>query len=283
MPPQDFTNLVGGVKFDRPVDEAFPPVSYSAAGKWHAGLPRRFFAVLGGKQYQDDAGSCTAHGYPKVVESWAKKIGADFQVCRQDAYFGARFLEGNGAERRDGGAYPSYVRRWYREHGTVGEERKKYRPADVTTWRPPADWKDDRALLSHGYDPIPRTADAALFEMGSNGLPTAICHLVTDSINRVTAEGLERFVDGPVLGGHCRAAVGYDLDLFIGGAVTPSILVANSWRGFGIPHPLFATDSRFDDEPDSFSWMPLASFENPRFLQDNDRLAQPPAIKAVTA
>ncbi len=276
MPTDDFSGLIGPEKFDPPEDPAFPPVSYATSGTWHAGLPRKTFLVLGGKQYQANAGACTMHGYPRVVEAWARRTGADFQVCRQDGYFGARYLEGNGAEKRDGGAYPSLVRRWFAEYGTVDESRKPYDANQVTTWRPPASWAADRALLSMRFDPLPLNADAVLFEVGSNQGAVAICHRVTDSINHVTADGIERFVDGPTLGGHCRAVVGYDLDMFGGQG---GALIANSWRGWGAPHPLFGTDSRFDDEPDSFSWMPLTSLADPKFIQNFDRLAVPPNIK----
>lgn len=269
-------HLVGGVRFDPPADAAFPPASIFGAGLFHAGLPRKAFPVLGGKQYQADAGSCTAHGYSKPIESWAKRQGADFQVCRQDLYRGARWIEGNGAENFDGGAFPSKVREWLRGYGMVSEARKPYNAHDVTTWKPPAEWAKDRALLVCGFDPLPLSASAILFEVGSNGNPVAICHKVTDSIFNVGVSGTEVFVDGPTLGGHCRAVVGYDLDRLVGGE--GCALIANSWKGWGVAHPLFGMDSRFDNEPDSYSWMPLSSLENPAFLQNADRLSAPPRI-----
>lgn len=270
-------HLIGPARFDPPVDLAFPPVSYGEAGVFSAALPQRVYPLLGGKQYQADAGSCTAHGYSVPAESWARTTGADFQVCRQDLYFGARFVEGNGAETRDGGAYPSMVRTWLRDYGTVDESRKPYAAHDVTTWRPPAAWAADRRLLAMTYVPLPLTASAILFEVGTTGVPVAICHTVTDSINHVTGDGVERFVDGTVLGGHCRAVVGYDLlDHVIGGE--GCVLIKNSWHGFGVAHPLHGSNPFFVDEVDSFTWMPLSSLEDPRFLQSADRLAVPPKV-----
>ncbi len=275
MPTDDFSGLIGPEKFDSPVDDAFPPASYFGAAQFHAGLPRKMFPVLGGKAYQDDAGSCTAHGYSAPIEAWARKIGADFQVCRQDLYRGARWIEGNGAEKRDGGAFPSMVRRWLLEYGMVDESRKPYNAHEVTTWRPPAEWAADRALLTTKLDPIPLTADAVMAEIGSNGNIVAFCHKVTDAINRVNhTDGIEASDSGAVLGGHCRAVAGYDLE---GHPATP-LLLKNSWRRYGIAHPLFSTDTRFDDEPDSYSWMSIASFENAKFIMNVDRLAVMPRI-----
>jgi hypothetical protein len=268
-------HLVGGVKFDPPADPAFPPVAWLYAQPLTETQPRSKFLVLGGMQYQSSAGSCTAHGYSTVPESYAAGIGADLNLCRQDMYFGARWLEGNGAERIDGGAYPSKVREWLRDYGTVTESRQPYDPRIVTTWRPPAEWAADRHLLSMVFEPMPLQVGPLLHEIGVNELPIAFCHAVTSAIDRVGPDGTEHTDNGEVLGGHCRAVVGYDMDRG-GGA----FLIRNSWKGWGVRHPLAATDSRFAAQVDSFSWISFNEFVSPAFLQSADRLSLPPWIQA---
>lgn len=269
----DFAHLVGGVKFDPPVDPAFPPVSYGAGGGDVSTLPRRVMLRVGGRQYQADAGSCTAHGYSAVVESYAAERGMGLQLCRQDIYFGARYVEGGGAERRDGGAYPSKVRQWLRDYGTVTEARKAYKAADVTTWRPPADWAPDRKMLAPEFEPLAPTVDAMLWEIGHERGALAICHLVYNSIFHLGVGGIEGGVSGGVQGGHCRAVVGYDRDLPTNGYGTGAFLVLNSWAGWGLSHP---------DQVgvDSLSWVPFTVATDPNWIQTVDRLAVPPILGA---
>lgn len=265
-----FDHLVGGALFD-PIDEAFPLLR--AAARPFAG-PRRFMHTIGGQQYQADAGSCTAHGYSVPIEAVAATLGADFQVCRQDLYYGARRVENNGAETRDGGAYPSKVREWMRDYGTLPESVKAYRPADVTTWKPPASVANRRRLLAALYAPVALSADAVLSELTTRG-PLPLCHAVYGQmVNSLPADGVEGGAAGAVLGGHCRAAVGYDLDHAAG----PCILVMNSWKGWGIAHPDSATDSRFAKNRDSFSWVRFAVFNDAKWLQSLDRLEKMPEV-----
>lgn len=268
---RDFTQLVGGVKFDPPADPAFPPVSFAGFGGDVDSLPDRVLLRVGGKQYQADAGSCIAHGYGAVGESFAAEIGAALQLCRQDIYFGARYVEGNGAEKRDGGAFPSRARQWLRDYGTVTEARKPYKASDVTTWRPPADWAADRLLLAMTFEPIPLTAEAIMWEVGHSRGAVAICHLVYPTLFRLNVGGIEGGATGAMTGGHCRAVVGYDKTMATNGYGVGAFLVLNSWQGWGLPHP---------SQPgvDSLSWVPFSVMTDPKWLQNADRLALPPVI-----
>ena len=87
----DFIHLAGGARLD-PDDAAFPRVAFGYAAD-PADLPESHYLTVGGRQYQADAGSCVAHGYSAVVESFAAERGAGLQLCRQDIYFGARWVE----------------------------------------------------------------------------------------------------------------------------------------------------------------------------------------------
>jgi len=166
------------------------------------------------------------------------------------------------------------VRQWIRDYGTVTEARKPYRAADVTTWRPPAEWAQDRRLLAMTFDPMPATVDNLLWEVGGEGGAVAICHLVYSTIFRLNTGGIEGGVSGPVQGGHCRAVVGYDRDMPTNGFGTGAFLTMNSWAGWGIAHPTLPGN-------DSFSWVPFSVMADPKWLQDAARLSVPPAIGAM--
>ncbi len=267
MPLSPWDSLVGGAK-PEPFDAAFPPLRMKAAP--FAGPPR-FFCTIGGRQYQADAGSCTAHGYSAPVEGRAALMGADLQLCRMDIYRGSRWIEGNGAERVDGGAFPSRVRAWLSQYGTVTEARKAYNPAEVTTWAPPAEWAADRALLAPVYAPMVNSWQDIVAEL-SNGNQVPICHAVDRTLMNLPADGVERGMTGPSIGGHCRSAVGYDL-------VKGAVLVLNSWKGWGLRHPEADTDSRFAGYNDSFSWVPFTVLNDPAWLNDTARLVKMVEVK----
>lgn len=263
----DFLRLVGGAKSDG--SEA-PAMSghYAAAGA----IPAVAYCAIGGRQYQADAGSCTAHGYSAAVESWANKVvKADLQLCRQDIYYTSRLVEGNGAERIDGGAFPSMVRKALRELGTVTEARKPYNAHDVTTWRRPVEWNADALLLAPGFDRIPNDVEAMLPFL-ADGTPVVLCHAVYPSLFNLLPGGLENAA-GTRMGGHCRIAVGYDLtrDDHRG-----ALLVMNSWKGWGLPHPAKDEDARFAGYTDSFSWVPFPVVNDAKWLDDAAVLAVPP-------
>ena len=259
-------HLKGGVLLDPRIDPAFPPVAYSYSEAPSEGMAPTRYLALGGRQYQADAGSCTAHGYSAAVEAFATKVGASLQLCRQDMYYGARWIEGGGAERVDNGAFPSNVRRWLYEYGTVPEARKAYAPHDVTTWRPDPSWAADRLLLNCRFDPVPMTVDAILHELGDRGMVVVICHTASAGIDRVGADGIERYIPTPDRWAHCRAVTGYD-------RVAGVFEVMNWWRSWGV-----ARRSDPVAYPDSFSYMPFADLVNPAFLQSADVLAIPPVV-----
>ena len=257
-------HLVGGAKSDGS-DAPGMSSAYKAVGA----IPAAALVAIGGRQYQADAGSCTAHGYSAAVESWANKVvKADLQLCRQDIYFMSRLMEGNGAERIDGGSYPSMVRTALSTRGTVTEARKPYAPHDVTTWRRPGEWEADARLLACRFDRIPGDVEA-MFPFLADGTPVVVCHAVYPSMVNLPLGGVEDD-HGTRMGGHCRLIVGYDL-------VREDVLVMNSWRGWGLKHPEAEMDARFAGYTDSFSWVPFAVVNNPKWLDDAAVLAVPPA------
>ena len=106
-----FSHLIGGALYEvHPVE----PLSFgTAAVGLPFGAPRRRFSTLSTPQFQKSAGSCVAQARAFTLESEAKsRLGPSVspQVSIQDAYRLFRALEGNGAETRDGGSYPSLAR-----------------------------------------------------------------------------------------------------------------------------------------------------------------------------
>ncbi len=263
----DFTHLIGGVKSD-----GSPAPEMTRAHRASGAVPSRAYVTLGGRQYQKDAGSCTEHGYGAAVESWARTaVGADLQVCRLDGYYISRLMEGNGAERIDGGAYPSMVRLGWETRGRVTEARAPYDTKRVTTYVRPVEWEADAQLLKAKWARIPNDIEAMLPYL-ANGTPIPICHTVVGSMVNLGAGGIEGG-GGPSLGKHCRLVVGYDLTR---DDLRGSALVMTSWTGWGIPHPAIGEDSRFVGLTDSFSWVPFSVVNDPKWLDDAAVLSVPP-------
>lgn len=265
----EFTHLAGGARLE-PDDPAFPRVGVGYAAD-PAELPESMYLKVGGRQYQADAGSCVAHGYSAAVESYAAEAGMGLQLCRQDIYFGARWVEHNGAETRDGGAFPSKAREWLANYGTVTEARKPYKAPDVTTWRPPVDWAADRKLLSVGFVAVSRTAEHLMTEVADRNRAVVICHSVYPGLFHLGVGGIESGVSGGSQGGHCRAIVGYDRTKATNGFGTGAFLVLNSWQGWGIQHPKQAGI-------DSLSWVPFSVMNDPKWLNDAAVIDRPPEV-----
>ena len=254
-----FTHLIGGCLYEvHPVT----PLSFgTAAVGLPAGAPTRHFVPLARPQYQSHAGSCVAHGYTLAAESDAvARTAATPQMCRQDLYFGARALEGNGAESRDGGSYPSLAREWLRDYGTVSEILRPYDPNIVTTWRPPHEWDAQRRLTSCDFQPTPISVDAVLAELAADRA-IVFCHAVYAQMVNLTAPWVETGPDGGgSLGGHCRALIGYDVD-------ERMLYCHNSWKGWGMAHPTDAAHT------DSVSAIPFGKFSS-SWIQDCARLVK---------
>lgn len=248
-------HLVGGIKRPSLPDDRYATI---AAMTYVAGTPtrRRHFLRVARPQYQSHAGSCGAHMGSFLAETDALiRTGQTYQVCRQDLYFGARLLAGD--ERRDAGVIPDNLYRWGREFGLLSEVHKAYDPDDVTTWRPDPSWASERLASVFGLLPIPISSDAVLSELDADR-PVGICHFVYgDMVNRTRTTGIEGEPEGGSLGGHARAVVGYDLDANIPGFSPGAVLVRNWWQGWGIPHPLAASDPAYAGHRDSYSWVPL--------------------------
>lgn len=275
----DFLPFVGGARL-RPQDAGWPPLSFSTAGTFKA-TKRRHFVTLAAPQYQAHAGSCYPHATTFAAESDVlARTGAIVNLCRMDTYFGARWLENAGAETRDGGCFTAEILRWLREYGTVSEARKAYNASEVTTWRPSPSWAADRRLMAPDFQLIPVAADPILAELEA-GRAVVFAHFVYRQLTDNPAGGVEIGPDGgPVLGGHARCFVGYDLDRVFVNAGTGGLCVRNWWRGWGRPHPS-GDDPRFSGHSDSYSWIPFSVLTKPRFVMDVARLAKPIAVEAA--
>lgn len=228
-------------------------------------MPTEGFLPIGRIQRQRHAGSCVAHTYAAAIEADANKAGAlGYEVSIMDAYFGGRWIEGNGAEKRDGGIYPSKMIAWFRDYGVLMDVRAPYDPNAVTTYRPDPRWAEERALSTAIFDQIPTTTNAILAALES-GRHVAFCHYVHDALFRVPRDtGREDVAPGAVLGGHARLIVGWR---------DGWLLVMNWWENFGVPHP------EHPDKP-GFSWIRADEIADPRFLYHAAVLAIPPPIES---
>ena len=218
-------------------------------------------------QYQSHAGACVAHGFSYAAEAEALSRAIVVQVCRQDLYFGARWLR--GWERQDSGCLLPDMATWMGQYGCLSEDRKPWNASDVTTWRPDPKWVNERRSLTCKYDPMSATLTGVLTELAANrAIPFA--HWVTNGmLNPVN--GIERWkASEPRLGAHCRAIVGYDPDT--------GFLVVNSWRGWGKSHPVLNRT-----HPDSFTWVPVETMLDPSFSFDFHRLTRPLPVEGVDA
>lgn len=258
--------LLGGVRVPR-ADPAFPVlVSARPVGS----LPSKAFPVLSSPQYQANAGSCLPHGFLAALESDAKaRTGATVELNRLDCYFGARWLQGD--ETRDVGSYPGRAADWLLRYGTVLEDRKPYDPSIVTTWRPPADWAAERALLTADLQPLFRSIEQVKGELAAGRIVPVCHHTYEQMLMQAGKTGFESEPDpnpARTLGGHCRDIVGYD-------DATGMFLLWNWWKGWGKPHPLADTDSRFAAFRDSFTWAPYALVVHQGWSFDMRRIAKP--------
>lgn len=263
----DNRSLVGGALVDPQDFSAVRPASVVAPifpDTPSASMPAEGFLPIGRVQRQRQAGSCVAHTYGAAIEADAAEIGAlGYEVSLMDAYFGGRWIEGNGAEKRDGGIYPSKMIEWFENYGVLTDVRAPYNPDAVTTYRPDPRWASERALSRATFVPIATTKDAILGAL-ERGRTVAFCHFVHDSIFRVSRDtGDERVEPGANLGGHARLIVGWR---------DGRLLVMNWWENFGVAHPVHA-------DRGGFSWIRADEIADPRFLYHAAVLAIPPPIE----
>lgn len=264
-------HLVGGCKAEAATPK---PLAYAAAGGITADTPRKNFPILARPQYQSSAGSCAPHGATFVLESdVAERTGADVELCRLDVYRGARLLENNGAERVDGGSYPSLLHRWIRDFGTLSEIHAPYDPSLVTTWKPDPALDAERALLNGDLQPIPVAVGPIVAELAA-GRCVAFWHQVYGNMTDIPKDGIEREPQGRSLGGHYRAFIGYDMDQEVTG-YGPGVLYAhNWWRSWGIAHPWAANHPDFEAHRDSVSIIPFSLLGAPGLFDGAARLAR---------
>lgn len=263
----DLRKLVGGALPPRE-DAAWPRVAFRVSV---GALPPETYTTLGRPQHQLHAGSCVAHAVDLVLGSEALgRTGAVLQLCRQDLYFGARWLVGD--EARDVGSYPDRMAQWIGEHGTVSEVLRPYDPSIVTTWRPPAAWVAERLAFRASLPALPRDRDQLRAELAANR-PVMVCHAVdAQLVDEAGVTGIERGMTGPSLGGHARALIGYS-------DARQAFLVANSWRGWGVPHPKRATDPRLTLWDHGCSWLPYTVAVDPGWAWDYRRVGRGLAVE----
>lgn len=271
-----WSHLVGGVRIPR-ADPAFPPVAYSRPV---GARPKRAFAILSTPQHQAHASSCLPHAFIGALESEVKaRTGADYQGSIQDCYFGARWLVGD--ETQDRGSFPGTAAQWLREYGSVSSVRAPYDPNTVTTWRPKPEWAAERRLLTADMPPIPASIDQILAEP-AEGRCVPVCHHVFDQMGgQASITGIETGPDaGGSRGGHCRNVCGYDDEVSVQGFGQGVVWVWNWWKGWGKPHPLADTDSRYAAFRDSFSMVPYSVLTDPRWSFDFRRINRGLAVEA---
>ena len=252
---------IGGVKGPTP-KSSLPRTRRLARAIGMDSLPRRMLLPLWRAQFQEHAGSCTAHGFGGALESYTKhQTGASVDLSRMDIYYGGRLLEGENAHKRDGGAYLHHVARWIGEYGTCSEAAWPYDPSRVTTDTPPEAATLERPLHRVGWSYLKRATQVAAALAGLDGLPArpvAIGRGVYANTERVGQTGVHEGVSGAMLGGHCTQVVGYDRDFKAPNARgRGAFLEMNSWSGWGTAHPTLG-----DDVPSCFAWIPFGVWEN---------------------
>lgn len=258
-------DLTGGVYFGGlrgPSPSDYRPLAAAWVGDVNIDATvARYVWPLPRLQFQSHAGACVAHGFSLAAEAAALVGGATVQLCRQDLYFGARWLR--GWEHEDGGCLITDMARWMREYGTLSEVIHPWNPDDVTTWRPPSSLDAERRAFTCDYQPLGQTLTGLLTELAANrAIPFG--HWVTPQmVGEAGQTGRERWHEGMgQVGAHCRAIVGYDPD--------DGFLIQNSWQGWGVHHPEHA-----QSHPRGFSWAPVDVVLNPGWGFDFHRLVRP--------
>lgn len=254
----DLRSLVGGVKFDAEP----PPPPMSGAFSAAAPMDPVKFCTIGRRQVQAGAGSCGPHAATAMIEAWAKKtMGANLEIARLDVYDVAREEEGNGAEGRDGGVFPSMLRRAFERRGFISEARVPYDWRKATTYRRPAEWEADAQLNRCKFAVAPNDINAIL-PLVNDDTVVGLAHACYDSIFNLRPDGIEQGRVGQLVGGHWRVVCGYDIPKGM-------LLLWNWWESWGIRHPEF-------DET-GFSWVPFEVIQDGKWTQDTSFLATPPA------
>lgn len=248
-----FEHLIGGA-LQAPEDPAAPRiVRYRPVGA----LPASAYCTLSNQQYQAAASSCLPHAVEFVLASDVKaRTGAHIAACRLDIYYGARVLANDWPN--DVGSYPHLAQQWLAEHGTLPEILAPYDWSIVKTWKPKTEWAADRAAWTARLERMPASVSQIKAEIAANK-GVIVCHQVFQQMTEGT--GVEIGVSGPSLGGHARAVMGYD-------DARGAFLVINSWRGWGIAHPI---DPMWQD---SISWVPYPVMIDPDWSFDFRRIAK---------
>lgn len=218
-----------------------PPPALFGAGE----RPKRYFVTPVGKlQNQEDKNSCVAHGFSKPLENALLARGVVAQICRADLYSGALYLDGHSG--RDVGVSLGSMARWITERGVLSEWERPYKSDNVTLLTSPAlDSHRARGVsLERIALSVDTIKDALLISAG-----VAQGHEVRANYepNEI---GIVPTPSGTLNGYHCTYLCGWDDDL--------GFLMEQSWRSWGIDHPMSGTDSRFSQLTGKrgYCWLP---------------------------
>jgi len=244
---------VGGLTGPSPVPERLGTPARLFGGSRPV---RHFVAPVGRFQDQRDRNACNPHAHARPIENVALANGVLLQVSRADLYSGALFLD--GSEGRDVGTTMAACARWLNTKGVLSEYDRPYRTDDVTRRTNPA--LDARRARGVRVSRLPLSVEAlqdALLVTG--GVPYG--QVVRDNY-KPDARGVLPLPDGsPLRGYHATCLEGYADDAPGGLA----FLMANSWAGWGIDHPLAEADARFAHlrGKRGYCWVPAGWFRDP--------------------
>lgn len=261
-----FTHLIGGALIATE-DESAPRVAFRRPV---GALPAQAWCTLSTPQYQRSASSCLPHAGCFVLEADVKaRTGAEVQVSIMDAYRGYRVLAGDWP--RDVGSYPHKMQEWHAAHGTLPDTLAPYDPALVTTWKPSPALASLRPAWTAAFERMPLDVDQIRAELAADRC-VVVCHhvyaqMAGTGVGQAGRTGWESAPAGGGLGGHARAVAGYD-------DARQAFLIVNWWQGWGVPHPLHASDARFVEWKDSCSWVPYSVLTDPAWGFDARRLVR---------
>ncbi len=218
-----------------------PPPALFGAGE----RPTRYFTSPVGRRHdQADKNSCVAHGFSKPIENALLARGVMAQVCRADLYSGALFLDGN--EGRDVGVSLGSMAGWIGVKGVLSEYERPYKSDDVTRRSSLA--LDSRRARGITLERISVNLDYIKDALLTSG-GVAFGHEVRANYTP-DDRGIVPPPAGTIQGYHCTYLCGWDDAI--------GLVMEQSWKNWGVSHPLADTDSRFAhlSGKRGFCWLP---------------------------
>lgn len=188
-----------------------------------ADVPETFtLAHLAAIQDQGATSSCVGQALKTSVDVRARHVGADIPpVSAKAIYDVARLMRAPHQPLVDAGSQPSAAIEGMHRHGVVSEARWPFSHAGIDE-PPPVDvFLAGAVALLGGHYRIP--PGRGLAELVRRALAAGFVPCFAMQVDQAYfdyAGGVVRAVDGPVLGAHMQAIVGYDAEAFT---------VAGSW------------------------------------------------------